>query len=409
MLFHDGRVAGIIDFGFAATDFFAYDLAITVNDWCVDDAGGKAVDAERAEALVTAYDATRPLTPDERAAWPALLRAAGLRFWLSRLYDLHLPRLGRAHACARSGAFRARPARSRRAARALSGAPVVNDDPREFVFHALRARGTEWHGSRRPMRCSAESGFPGSLLLLTYYILLKLLLSRALRRAVRHHHPEAGVRRRPACGGVDTGTRRHAGAQSAVPGISGQPGVAAADRRFLRRGVTAAIFASSLVDDGKLLDLLSNAGAMNDEEVAAALADGALQAGMLFSALLTIPVLIATWWAPALVVFQNAGPGTALAVSLRAALANWRPLAIYVLGVSFYGVVLPALFTGMLVLLLQEAGLLTAKVLLVPYGIFLAATLHISDYVSYRDVFHAGETLAPLVGTGLRHPVEPSG
>src|SRR5512143_2658475 len=96
VLFVDGRVTGIIDFGFAATDFLAYDLAITVNDWCIvnDGPAAGALVPSLVEALTGAYDAARPLTPEERTQWPALLRAAALRFWLSRLYDLHRPRPG---------------------------------------------------------------------------------------------------------------------------------------------------------------------------------------------------------------------------------------------------------------------------------------------------------------------------
>ena len=91
-LFIDHTLSGIIDFGFAATDAFAYDLAITVNDWCIDAAC--ELDPARTRALLAAYQAVRPLTDDERDMWPLLLRLAALRFWLSRLYDLHLPRPG---------------------------------------------------------------------------------------------------------------------------------------------------------------------------------------------------------------------------------------------------------------------------------------------------------------------------
>ena len=96
VLFVGERVSGIIDFGFAATDALAYDVAITVNDWCTiqDEGRAGALDPDRTRALVTAYDGLRPLTFDERAQWGSLLRAAALRFWLSRLYDLHLPRPG---------------------------------------------------------------------------------------------------------------------------------------------------------------------------------------------------------------------------------------------------------------------------------------------------------------------------
>jgi homoserine kinase type II len=94
VLFADGAVSGIIDFGFAATDFYAYDLAIAVNDWCVGRNADDAPDGERMRAMVRAYHDVRPLTDDERAQWHALLRAAALRFWVSRLYDLYLPRPG---------------------------------------------------------------------------------------------------------------------------------------------------------------------------------------------------------------------------------------------------------------------------------------------------------------------------
>jgi homoserine kinase type II len=85
------KLTGAFDFYFAGDDAFAYDLAVCLNDWCLN-ADDATLDESRAQALVAAYEQVRPLTGAEQRLLPALLRAAALRFWLSRLGDWHLPR-----------------------------------------------------------------------------------------------------------------------------------------------------------------------------------------------------------------------------------------------------------------------------------------------------------------------------
>jgi homoserine kinase type II len=82
----DGRLSGVLDFYFAGEDCLLFDLAVVANDWCPDDA--------RLRALVAGYAALRPLTAAEDAAWPAMRRAAALRFWLLRLEAALSPRPG---------------------------------------------------------------------------------------------------------------------------------------------------------------------------------------------------------------------------------------------------------------------------------------------------------------------------
>jgi len=85
------EIGGFFDFYFAGCDSFLFDIAVCLNDWCIDLSTGQN-DALRAAALMSAYQAVRPLTSQERHLLPAMLRAGALRFWTSRLWDFHLPR-----------------------------------------------------------------------------------------------------------------------------------------------------------------------------------------------------------------------------------------------------------------------------------------------------------------------------
>ncbi|MBC8519172.1 MAG: homoserine kinase [Gammaproteobacteria bacterium] len=91
-LFVGEQLTGIIDFYYACNDALLYDVAITVNDWCTGHDG--SINSARYSSFLTHYREQRPVTEEEYQLWPTMLRAAALRFWLSRLQDLHFPRPG---------------------------------------------------------------------------------------------------------------------------------------------------------------------------------------------------------------------------------------------------------------------------------------------------------------------------
>lgn len=91
-LWDGNNFSGIIDFYYSCNDVLLYDLAVTANDWCLND--DFSLNREKVTALLAHYNVFRPLTDNEQQYWPAMLRAGALRFWLSRLCDKHFPREG---------------------------------------------------------------------------------------------------------------------------------------------------------------------------------------------------------------------------------------------------------------------------------------------------------------------------
>lgn len=90
-LFVGNTLGGVIDFYFAGDDTWLFDLAVCINDWCIHHPTGR-IEPALAQAMLAGYEAHQPFTETDRKAWPYLLRAAALRFWMSRLFDFYMPR-----------------------------------------------------------------------------------------------------------------------------------------------------------------------------------------------------------------------------------------------------------------------------------------------------------------------------
>jgi len=247
-------------------------------------------------------------------------------------------------------------------------------------------RGGAW--LREAFAMFSQARAPWLLLLLTYYIVMAVVdvIPVIGQIAVPILKPIFAVGFLAAAWGQERGQRPYF--KQLFQGFTANLGALVPLGIVLLLGATAAIFATALVDGGALLDVLSGKTTPDED----ALASGKMQAAMLFGVACALPVLLALWYAPALVVFHGCNAWRALGLSLRASLVNWKPLAIYGLLVIFYAAVLPGLVMALIGLALpNRVAFAVALTVMMPYFLFLVATLHISDYVSYRDIFHAEE------------------
>jgi hypothetical protein len=169
---------------------------------------------------------------------------------------------------------------------------------------------------------------------------------------------------------------------------------------FVFLGDTLAVASTMLVDGGELLEAIA---ADNLEQ---AVAGSRVELAMLLATACAVPVVLAAWFAPALVVFNGCGTVQALASSLRAALANWRPAIVYFLLLFIVGGLAPLIALKLIALALPpELGSVFARLAFLAY-VFLVfvPVMAISDYVTYRDIFHADERPAPTDAPGANAP-----
>ena len=88
IFFNKDKLSGVIDFYFAANDFFMYEIAICINALCFDNKKNKFfINKQKVKNLIKGYESVRKITIREKKSLNILCRGAALRYLLTRLYD----------------------------------------------------------------------------------------------------------------------------------------------------------------------------------------------------------------------------------------------------------------------------------------------------------------------------------
>ena len=88
IFFKNKRLSGVIDFYFAANDYFMYEIAICINALCFDKKKSKfLINRRKVKNLIKGYEKIRKITIKEKKSLNILCRGAAIRYFMTRLYD----------------------------------------------------------------------------------------------------------------------------------------------------------------------------------------------------------------------------------------------------------------------------------------------------------------------------------
>jgi homoserine kinase type II len=90
IFFKNNKLSGILDFYFAANDYFMYEIAICINALCFDKKGKRFfINKNKVKSLIKGYENIKKISQKEKNSLNALCKGAAIRYLLTRLYDYY--------------------------------------------------------------------------------------------------------------------------------------------------------------------------------------------------------------------------------------------------------------------------------------------------------------------------------